>query len=374
MAAMKARTNHQGYSLLALLILVIMFGFASLEFRNMETFKQNLLLQQQARETQTLEQIRASLLGFAANQGLHSQSHLGHLPCPALLPGEHAQTACLNKAWGYLPIQSKIAINYLNAGIDARVNDLELSSNSQWQYAVSSQLIQPNALGWGRWVDYSQPAIQVRIPAEENLIKTNLAAVVAKTITPIAEHQYDISPPYVLIHVTELQRHMKKTQSHQIKATLRAWQQLNPQFSINTGMPENMVLTTQTDTYQPVDSACQCRCTKTRCNCHCSNSGQWTSPASCADNNPNCASNNMQTDCTSTANASCLFAGPAGLKSGWPVSHFEPIAAINKSCRPTLSNQCPLSQNNTACTCHFSWPNNTLPSLDQFSFTLPSTP
>jgi len=68
------------YSLLALLILIFMLGFAALEFRNNEVFKQSLLLQQKARETQILEQIRASLLGFSANQGLHSQSHLGLLP------------------------------------------------------------------------------------------------------------------------------------------------------------------------------------------------------------------------------------------------------------------------------------------------------
>ena len=371
---MRMRTNQQGYSLLALLIMVMMFGFASLEFRNEENFRQKLLLEQHARETQTLEQIRTSLLGYAANQGLHSQSHLGHLPCPALLPGGPSQTACLNKAWGYLPVQSKIAVNYLNAGIDARFNDLELSSNSQWQYAVSSQLIQPNALGWGRWVDYAQPAIQIRIPAENKRIKTNLAAVIAKTITPIEEHQYDISPPYILLHVNELQKHMKQVQSHQIKTTLRAWQQLSPQFNFSTAVHENMVRTTSDDTYQPLDSACQCRCTKTRCNCHCNNSGHWASPAPCIDNNPNCADKVTQTDCLSTTDAACLFAGPAGLKSGWPVSHFEPIAAINKSCRPTQSNQCPLSLNNVACVCHFSWPNNTLSSLDQFSFTLPSTP
>lgn len=372
---MRSAFQQQGYSLFALLTLILILGFAALEFRNNEAFRQGLLLQQKARETQTLEQIRASLLGFASSQGLHSQSHLGHLPCPAIQPGEPAQTTCLNKPWGYLPVHSKVAINYLNAGLDARFNELEPSTNMQWQYAVSSQLIQPNALGWSRWVNYAKPTIQIRIPAENNLVKTNIVAVVAKSVTPTAEHQYDISSPYVLLHLSELRTHMKRVQQHQLKSTLNAWQQLNPQFNASTGAHENMVLADPfSQLYQPIDSGCQCRCTKTRCSCHCQNAGNWISPASCLDNNPNCTSQNAQTDCTSLANQPCVFNGPARMKNLWPVSHFEPIAAINKSCRPTHSNQCPLSQNSTACTCHFSWPGNTLSSLNQFSFKLTGTP
>jgi hypothetical protein len=372
---MRKAFQQQGYSLLALLILVMMLGFAALEFRNTETFRHGLVLQQKARETQTLELIRASLLGFAANQGLHSQSHLGHLPCPAMLPGQYAQTSCLNKPWGYLPVHSKIAVNYLNAGIDARFNELDTSSNTHWQYAVSSQLVQPNALGWGRWVDYSKPPIQVRIPSENNLIRTNIVAVVAKTITPTTEHQYDISSPYVLVHLSELQTHMKQVQLHQLRSTLNAWKKLNPQFSSSTSAHENMVPTNPlANVYQPIDSGCQCRCTKTRCSCHCNNLGNWASRALCTDNNPNCTSGDTQTHCTSKPGEPCVFAGPASLRNLWPVSHFEPVAAINKSCRPTQSNQCPLSQSSTACTCHFSWPDNTLSTLDQFSFTLPGKP
>ncbi|MGF5993959.1 hypothetical protein ACQE84_28345, partial [Klebsiella pneumoniae] len=68
---MRIGFQQRGYSLFALLILILMLGFAALEFRNNEAFRQGLLLQQKARETQTLEQIRASLLGFASSQGLH---------------------------------------------------------------------------------------------------------------------------------------------------------------------------------------------------------------------------------------------------------------------------------------------------------------
>lgn len=375
MGAMKTQPMHQGYSLLAIVLLMMLLGFAALEFRNNTSFKQNLLLQQQARETQTLEHIRSSLLGFAASQGLHSQSHLGHLPCPALLPGEYARTSCLNKAWGYLPVHSKIAVNYLNAGIDARFNELTLSTDTHWEYAVSSQLIQPNALGWGRWVNYSKPAIQIRIPAESDRAETNLVAVVAKTITPTAEHHYDITPPYVLVHLRELQSHMKRVQVTQLKSTLKTWQQLNPQFNSNASPHENMTLKDPlAKVYQPIDSGCQCRCTKTRCTCSCLNPGSWISTAVCLNGNVNCASHNMQTHCTSTVDEPCVFAGPASLQNLWPVSHFEPVAATNKSCRPVHGNQCPLSQNNTACTCQFSWPDNIKSNLEQFSFKLTGTP
>lgn len=168
-------------------------------------------------------------------------------------------------------------------------------------------------------------------------------------------------------------------QSVPVRKTLFLEQQFNTEADlwqtwstwINTKQPDSGQCLVET---KPIDSGCQCRCTKTRCSCHCQNAGNWISPASCLDNNPNCTSQNAQTDCTSLANQPCTFNGPARMKNLWPVSHFEPIAAINKSCRPIHSNQCPLSQNSTACTCHFSWPDNTLPSLNQFSFKLTGTP
>jgi hypothetical protein len=61
------------------------------------------------------------------------------------------------------------------------------------------------------------------------------------------------------------------------------------------------------------------------------------------------------------------------LQSQWPVSRFEPVAAVNKTCRPTERNQCPVSTGSEACTCDFSWPDNTKNDLDKFIVTnLPS--
>lgn len=364
-----------GYSLLALIVLTMILGFAGLKLQENGSFKQGLLLAQQARQSQILEHIRSGLMGFAASQGLHSQSHLGHLPCPALMKGAHAQTSCLNKPWGYLPVHSKTGVNYLSAGIDARNNELELSVQQHWEYAVSVQLVQPNSLHWGRWVDYSQPAIQIRIPAENNRIENGIAAVVAKSVSPTTEHNYDITPPFVLVRVDELQAHMKRVQSHQIQDTLQTWQLLNPDYQQNLVGHENITsLNVETHQFQALDSGCKCRCTKTRCTCECKDTGYWVSPAPCSNSSENCMETPTQTRCTSKPAEPCVFTGPAGLQNLWPVSHFEPVAAANKSCRPLVRNQCPLSPNSNACTCHFSWPDNTKLQLKQFSFKLPTTP
>lgn len=351
---------QQGYSLLALTVLLMLLGFAGAQVTESTALQQRLLLQQHGRQTQILEHIRASLLGFAANQGLHSQSHLGHLPCPAMQAGGYPQTSCLNKPWGHLPVSSKTAVNYLNPGIDARINELEPSARKQWHYAVSAQLVQPNALGWGRWVDYSQPAIRIQIPAENNRIEQDIAAVVASHIKAVADHQYSITPPYTLIKTAALRKHMGRAQARQLNDTLQAWQQLNPELALPPGHYENIVaLPSQQHMFQPVDSGCYCRCTKTRCSCSCNGSGSWQSGP---------------TTCTSTANEPCVFGGAASMQSWWPVSRFEPVAAVNKSCRPTARNQCPLSRDNNPCTCSFSWPDNISNDLHRFSFSLPNTP
>ena len=334
---MKTPTTQQGYIFFMLLILVMLGGFATSKIAESGTLQTRLKLEQQARQSQALDHIRSGLLGFAANQGIHSQSHLGHLPCPASTPGGHPQTTCLTKPWAYLPTQSKIAINYLNQGI---------SANTHWHYAVSAQLLQPNELGWSRWVDYTQPAMRIRIPTEQDRIEDNIAAVVAQSIQNTGEHQYDVTPPYLLIRVDELKAHMFNMQAHLLRDTLR-----------DTPKPphENMVPTAgQANTYTPVNSNCSCRCTKTKCTCSCDGAGQWISAVG------------EKIECTSTAETPCIFSGPASLKSQWPVSRFEPAAASNKSCRPIKRQECPLSVNSTPCTCDFSWPDNTKADLANF--------
>lgn len=354
-----SKKSIEGHSLLVVLLLTLVLGYASVHLLETQGLRHQLQTQQQARQGQILGHIKLGLLGHAANQGIHSQSHLGHLPCPAIQAGEHAQTACLNRPWGYLPVLSKTAVNYLNPGIDARNNELEPAARKHWQYAVSAQLVQPNALGWGRWVDYSQPALQIRIPTQDNRIEHSLAAVVAHTVQATGTHSYDITPPYMVIRVDELQQHMARVQRHHFNTTLHHWLALNPTASSTLPHENLQTLTNQAGVFQAVDSQCSCRCTRTRCQCACNGHGMWQSG---------------QQECASTPETPCLLFGPTSLKSQWPISRFEPVAASNKSCRPTARHVCPLSKDNNPCTCDFSWPDSTKSNLSQLTFTLPQTP
>lgn len=347
-------------------------GFALSQTSATGILQQKLALQQQARQTQILEHIRTNLLGFAGNQGIHSQSHLGHLPCPADVAEAEPKTTCLQKPWGYLPVHSKTALNYLNQGINARNNELEPSTRQHWHYAVSAQLLQPNALGWSRWVDYSKPAIRIRIPSENNRTEEHIAAVVARSIRISAEHQYEITPPYITISVRELRTQMQQVQLHLLRDTLHTWLQEN-HINAENFTNENLAKTTEDSSYTPINSNCTCRCTRTRCTCNCEGEGKWTSQNSCLGENPLCAQEENETVCTSTAEASCVFSGPARLQSSWPISRFEPVASSNKSCRPIQRHECPLSPNSVACVCDFSWPDSTKPNLSGFAITeLPS--
>jgi len=350
--------RQQGLGLLMLAILLALSGFALAQINATGHFHEKLKLEQLARQNQVLDHIRAGLLGFAAQQGIHSQSHLGHLPCPATQANGIAQTTCLQKPWGYLPVRSKTALNYLNVGIDARNNELEPSIRRDWYYAVSVQLLQPNDLGWSRWVDFSQPGIQVRVPLENNRIINNIVAVVASSIQPTAEHQYDIAPPYFLIHEKDLREHISNTQIHLLKDTLNTWLSLNNQATdFPTPISENLVpVSGEQNSFKPVNSNCSCRCTKTRCTCGCDTAGQWRL-------------GQEDTICTSSSTEPCVLHGPVSMRSAWPVSRFEPVAASNKACRPSQRNQCPLSTSSVACVCDFSWPDSTQSDLDQYTVT-----
>lgn len=353
---MKKFRYQRGLGLLVLAMLLALSGFALAQINASGKFKEKLNQEQLARQSQVLDHIRAGLLGFTAQQGVHSQSHLGHLPCPASQANNIAQTTCLQKPWGYLPVRSKAATNYLKVGIDARNNELEPSIRRDWHYAVSAQLIQPNDLGWSRWVDFSKPGIQVRIPAENNRTERNIVAVVAHTILPIAEHQYDITPPYFLIREHELREYMSRIQTHLLKDTLKSWaSQIKEGENFTLAAAENLEpIAGKPGFFKPVNSNCNCRCTKTRCTCTCESAGQWR----------------LEQDginCTSTSDEPCVLYGSANMRSAWPVSRFEPVAALNKSCRPKQRNQCPLSTSEVACVCNFSWPDNTKASLAQFA-------
>jgi hypothetical protein len=100
MEAMKARQLQGGLSLLVLAILLALSGFALAQFNAAGQYRQKLNLEQLARQNQVLDHIRAGLFGFTAQQGLHSQSHLGHLPCPGHTGKQHCTNHMSAKTMG----------------------------------------------------------------------------------------------------------------------------------------------------------------------------------------------------------------------------------------------------------------------------------
>lgn len=363
--------QRNGYSLLIVLVLMVLGGFALQQLATDGRFSHQLAMEQQAREGQILDGIKTSLLSFAGSQGIHSQSHLGHLPCPADLPEQPPKTTCLNKPWGHLPAHSSFSINYLNLGLNARHNEGETSAQRYWHYAVSAQLLQANALGWSRWVDYTQPAIQVRIKTGDHRIHTDIAAVVAAKIERLGEHQYEITGPYLLIPVHELQHQMMAVQKHQIRDTVQTWAQLSTSAGLTLAPHENLTQGSSLgESYNPLNSNCGCRCTRTRCTCQCDQPADWVSSGGCLGTNPDCVEHAAHTECRSTGEKACVMTGPSQLKSNWPVSRFEPVAAANKSCRPDKRHECPLGRDTTACTCDFSWPDNVKSDLANFQINM----
>ena len=101
--------HRKGYSLLVVMVLLALGGFGLQQLAKNGHFAHLMLLEQKVRQNQILDETKASLLGFAGSQGIHSQSHLGHLPCPADLPDQAPKTTCLNKPWGYLPARSSFS-------------------------------------------------------------------------------------------------------------------------------------------------------------------------------------------------------------------------------------------------------------------------
>lgn len=359
--------REAGYSMLVVLVLLALGGFALQQLATEGRFSHQLAMEQQARASQILDGIKTSLLSFAGSQGIHSQSHLGHFPCPADQPEQAPKTTCLNKPWGYLPAHSAFSVNYLNLGLNVRHNEGGHSAHHNWQYAVSPQLLQPNALGWSRWVDYSQPSIKVWIKTENHRSQTDIAAVVAAKIERLGEHQYEVTGPYLLISVNELQHQMTEVQKHQIRDTMTTWMQLTASAGLAPAPHENLSHSPNPgNTYIPVNSNCSCRCTRTRCTCQCDQPANWVSSGSCVGNNPDCVELAAHTECKSVVGKACVMSGPAQLKSNWPISRFEPVAAANKSCRPTNRLECPLTRDSTACTCDFSWPDNVKGDLANF--------
>lgn len=357
-------TKARGHAMLLLLVLLALGALAagqSQVIQHARSFQQN---NQALQEHQSLQTAREALLAFAARQGMNQHTQPGHLPCPALSPEGPAQTTCLNSNWGWLPGQSVVKINYLNPGLGAPYNAKQLGVGKSWQYAVSTQLLQPNALGWSQWVDFSKPALTVQT---EQGVFTQVAAVLAQQIQPIGPNTFGVQGPHQIIPVQMLQATLRNNLQQAAElAVLTHAAQHGPGWH-----PSHAPETLQQQTpqlWRAVDPQCECRCTPTRCTCQCPQTkATWSSKAPCLQGQTHCLTDARGPSiCHAQAGQSCIFLGPAHLHSLWPVSRYLPAAGAGRACQPTNTYACPLSsKTGQACECKHGWPSNIYPMLNQ---------
>jgi hypothetical protein len=370
---MNPPSKQRGHLLFALIVFLMATALGSSAVSQSGALKTRLDLTRLQHDQRALLHLKQSLLSHATAQGLHTQSHLGNLPCPALLADSAPQTSCNKKPWGFLPTQSQSKVNFLQPGVAAMhaVNPAKQERN--WQYAVSQQVIQPNEMGWSRWVNWSAPGITLHVDEPLPHTLEQVVAVIAQGVQPLQEHTYRVTPPYVVIFKHELRNHVQRSEQASIEHTLFSWLESNPtQAQAGQWFQENLAATDQPTTLKPHDSACACRCTKTRCTCQCAQTGQWLSASPCENAPEHCTPKNTggQYACTSAPDRPCVFKGAAQLQSHWPVSHYEPLPAAHRACRPTSAHTCPLSDQTQACECKFSWPEQVLQRMAAYEIQL----
>ena len=353
--------NQRGHLLFAVIVLLLVAALSLSAIGNSAALRAQFDHTAQMHDQRALLHAKESLLSHAVTQGLHTQSQLGNLPCPALLPDGHPQTTCNNKPWGHLPARSNAKVNFLQPGVATTRAVNSMQQQRAWQYAVSQQVIQPNTLGWSRWVNWAAPSMTLHVEGASPHTLQDVAAVVSQGLELLYDHTYRVNPPYIVIHSDELRQHIERAEQAILEHALLGWLGNNTPGQATHWHHENLTATTELNLWQPQDSACACRCTKTRCTCECAQTGLWQSDSPCEGSPEECT---QQADghhlCTSTPEQPCVFKGAAQLQSRWPVSHFEPLPAAHRACRPTALNICPLSDQTQACECKFSWPEQAL--------------
>lgn len=362
---MNRATKQHGHLLFAVIVLLVFAGLSLSAVGNSVALRAQFDHTAQVHDQRALLHAKESLLSHATAQGLQTQSQLGSLPCPALLPDSHPQTTCNNKPWGYLPARSNAKVNFLQPGVATTQAVKPMQQQRAWQYAVSQQVIQPNALGWSQWVNWAAPPMTLHVEGASPHTLQDVAAVVSQGLELLYDHTYRITPPYVVIDSHELRQHTERAEQAAVEQALLGWQHNNPSpVQALQWHHENLIATNEPHLLQPQDSACACRCTKTRCTCECAQTGLWQSDSPCDSSLEHCLQQaDGQYVCYSTPGQPCVFKGAAQLQSRWPVSHFEPLPAAHRACRPTALHICPLSDQTQACECKFSWPEQTLNGL-----------
>ncbi|HEX4916463.1 MAG TPA: hypothetical protein VFV43_01060 [Limnobacter sp.] len=353
--------TQRGHAMPLMLFFCMLLFIAAQQTSSKETQQIFYHVTNSVEQQQSLAAASSALLAFATRQGLNSHTQAGHMPCPARFSNGPSQTTCLNRNWGWLPGQAVARINYLNPGLALPYNAQQSGPEKSWQYAVSTQLIQPNTLGWSQWVDFSLPALTV---LADGTTHPNVAAVIAHRIEALGPHTMQVEAPYVLISVRDLQANLGRRHAQEIAHTVHLHQRLLPP-AIHWAQNHEYLVNLAPSLWQPIDSGCSCRCTRTRCTCQCANQGgQWVSHAHCASGQSHCTTNPgppQTSRCTSSTGQACVFQGTAQLQSQWPVARYLPAPGHNRACQPVAIQACPLSAlPGQSCDCTFGWPISTL--------------
>ncbi|HEY1057379.1 MAG TPA: hypothetical protein VGE55_01465 [Limnobacter sp.] len=325
--------------------------------------------QRKANTRLQLQTIQQTLLNFASRQGINTLTQPGHLPCPAASPGGQPLVVCTDKRVGFWPTTAVIKVNYLGSALGHTAVPNSPMRPIQWHYGVSAQLVQPNPLGWSQWVNFDLPTLTIRTPEGTH---TGISAVVAANIQVDGPDQWTVQPPYLLLSQAELERALQTVVREQALFTVRRWIANQTQVAAShSWVPqthENLTISNMPDRWQPQNSGCQCHCTKTRCTCGCAQQAHWVSMQTCAGST-GCSGSQLEPDgstlfhCISSSTSSCMFKGPAGLNSRWPVSRYAPEAGSNRPCNPGQKPWCPTSPGAEACDCEFTWPASVLGQL-----------
>lgn len=355
--------NQRGTSLMALTVILCLSAVILLTWGDSRSKAQNLSQQIELSTLQELKHIKASLFAHANLKGFNSLTQPGNLPCPSGTPGGTTPASCLNAWFGYLPIESRSAVNHLRLAIHSKPNAISVSKDKSWRYAVSPQLIQPNELGWSQWVNWNQPSITVW---HDGQMTTDVAIVVSEGMELLDGYTLRIWGAHLLIRTPDLKREVSNSQTASVMSTFNTWLQSNPEAYTH----ENLNWNAQTNMAQPKWADCQCSCTRTRCTCACQEDSWWTSNFACLSESETCQSISkwdassmpkgkaLAHVCKAQQGNTCVFKGSARPLSAWPVSSTLPVAAKGKACEQFGFGSCPLSINSTPCVCDFNWPSN----------------
>lgn len=364
---------QRGSSLIALTAILCLCGMVLMAWGESKLQSQNLQQQIELSTLQELKQIRLGLFAHANLKGLNSLTHPGNMPCPSTTPNGTTPATCLNAWLGYLPIESRSAVNHLRLAIHSKPNAKSVSQDKFWRYAVSPQVIQPNELGWSQWVDWNQTGLTV---LHDGQITSDVAVVVAEEMELLDAYRLQTRGAYFLLQASDLKRAVSNAQNASILNTFNTWKSQNSEMFQH----ENLLWNEQKQTAQAKWPDCSCSCTRSRCTCACQDDSWWTSNSACLTESETCQASSkwsaatltkgkpLSHVCNAKKGSSCSFKGSSRLLSAWPVSTTLPVAAKGKSCELFQFGSCPLSSNNTACTCEFNWPSNSKAYLPSVNF------